>query len=129
MDRRPAGTKGKRSDLHIPLADASIDTVVSNALRESRYSLKVPGCRSPQLRCPARTKISFRRLDRGVAEEKFDLLQVAAILAAQLRTGPPQIMSSKVLNPDLGCGNDSGQNGPFGEQDSHSSSSAPSLGV
>jgi hypothetical protein len=29
-----------------------------------------------------RTKISFRRLDRGVAKKKFDLLQVASILAA-----------------------------------------------
>jgi hypothetical protein len=29
-----------------------------------------------------RTKISFRRLDRGVTKEKFDLLQVATVLAA-----------------------------------------------
>ena len=46
-------------------------------------------------------QISFRRLDRGVAEEEFDLLQIAAILAAEPRTCPPQIVRPKVLNPDL----------------------------
>jgi hypothetical protein len=39
-----------------------------------------------------------------VAEEKFDLLQVAAILSAQLRAGPPQIVRPEVLDPDLFCG-------------------------
>jgi hypothetical protein len=62
-----------------------------DALRESRYSLKVPVVVHRNCDVLLRTKISFRRLDRGVAEEKFDLLQVAAVLAAQLRTGPPQM--------------------------------------
>jgi len=36
-----------------------------------------------------------------MAEKKLDLFQVAAILSAELRAGPPQIMRPKVLDPDL----------------------------
>jgi hypothetical protein len=34
-----------------------------------------------------RSQIAFRGLDRGVAEQEFDLLQIPAVLPAELGTG------------------------------------------
>jgi hypothetical protein len=36
-----------------------------------------------------------------VPEQKLDLFQIAAVLAAKLRTGTAEIMSAEVLDPDL----------------------------
>jgi hypothetical protein len=60
----------------------------------------VPNCRSPRQQFPAESPDNVRRLDRGVAKEEFDLLQISAILAAEFRAGPPQIVRPKVLNPE-----------------------------
>jgi hypothetical protein len=38
-----------------------------------------------------------------VAEEKLDLLQIAAILTTELRAGPAQIVCTEVLDPNLSC--------------------------
>jgi hypothetical protein len=38
-----------------------------------------------------------------VAEEKLDLLQVAAILATELRAGPAQVVCTEVFDPNLPC--------------------------
>jgi hypothetical protein len=48
-----------------------------------------------------RSKIAFRGLDRKMTEQEFDLLQIAAILPAQLGTCPTKIMSAEVLDSDL----------------------------
>jgi hypothetical protein len=36
-----------------------------------------------------------------VPEQEFDLLEIAAILAAEFRAGAPQVMSAEVFDPDL----------------------------
>jgi hypothetical protein len=36
-----------------------------------------------------------------VAEQEFDLLQLPAILAAELGAGPAQVVGAEVLDPDL----------------------------
>jgi hypothetical protein len=34
-------------------------------------------------------------------KQKFDLFQIAAVLATELGAGPSQIMCAEVFNPDL----------------------------
>jgi hypothetical protein len=48
-----------------------------------------------------RPEIAFGCLDRRVAEQEFDLLQIPAVLSAQLGTRPAEIVGAEVLNPDL----------------------------
>jgi len=43
------------------------------------------------------TEIAFRRLDRCMPQQELNLLQLAAIAVAQLRTGSPQVMRSDML--------------------------------
>ena len=49
-------------------------------------------------------KISFRRLDRGVSQQKLNLLEIASGLPAELRASPAEIMGPEPLNADLLCG-------------------------
>ena len=44
--------------------------------------------------------MAFRRLDEGVAEQKFDLLQVAAVLATEFRAGAAQVLGAETLDTD-----------------------------
>jgi hypothetical protein len=48
-----------------------------------------------------RAQIAFRGLDGGVAEQEFDLLEIAAILPAQLGAGATEVVGAEVLDPDL----------------------------
>jgi hypothetical protein len=48
-----------------------------------------------------RPEIAFGGLDRRVAEQEFDLLQIPAVLPAQLGARPAEIVGAEVLNPDL----------------------------
>ena len=48
-----------------------------------------------------RPQIPLGGLDRGVTEQKFDLLEIAAALAAKLGTGSAQVLSTEVLDSDL----------------------------
>ena len=48
-----------------------------------------------------RPKISLRGLNRGVAEQELDLLQVPAVLAAELGAGAAQVVGAEVLDPNL----------------------------
>jgi hypothetical protein len=48
-----------------------------------------------------RPEIAFGRLDRGMAQEEFDLLEVPATLPAELGAGTAQVVSAEVLDPDL----------------------------
>jgi len=34
-------------------------------------------------------------------QQEFDLLEIPAVLPAELSAGPPKVMSSKVLDPNL----------------------------
>ena len=43
------------------------------------------------------TEIAFRRLDRCMPQQELNLLQLAAIAVAQLRTGSPQVVRGNVL--------------------------------
>jgi hypothetical protein len=36
-----------------------------------------------------------------VAEQEFDLLQIAAVLAAELGAGAAEVVGAEVLDPDL----------------------------
>jgi hypothetical protein len=36
-----------------------------------------------------------------VAEQEFDLLEIAAILSTQFRASPAKVVSAEVLDPDL----------------------------
>lgn len=47
------------------------------------------------------SEISFRRLDRRMPEQEFDLLEVPAILPAQFGAGTTKVMGSKMFDPDL----------------------------
>ena len=42
-------------------------------------------------------EIAFRRLDRCMAQQELNLLQLAAARVAQLRTGSPQVMRCNML--------------------------------
>jgi hypothetical protein len=46
-------------------------------------------------------QIAFRGLDRGVAEQEFDLLQIPAVLAAELGAGATEVVGAEVLDADL----------------------------
>jgi hypothetical protein len=48
-----------------------------------------------------RPQIPLRGLNRRVPQQKFDLLEIAAALAAELGTGSAQVMSTEVLDSDL----------------------------
>jgi hypothetical protein len=45
-------------------------------------------------------KVALRRLDGRVSEQKLNLFQIAAALAAQLGTSPAQVVGAEVLDPD-----------------------------
>ena len=46
-------------------------------------------------------EVAFRGLNGGVAEQKLDLLQVAAGQTAKLGAGAAEIVCAEVLDPDL----------------------------
>ncbi len=46
-------------------------------------------------------QVALGRLDRGVPEQKLDLLEIASRIAAQLGTGAAEVVSAEVLEPDL----------------------------
>jgi hypothetical protein len=46
-------------------------------------------------------QIAFGGLDRGVPQQELDLLQIAAILPAELGAGAAQIVGAEALDPDL----------------------------
>jgi hypothetical protein len=48
-------------------------------------------------------EITLGSLDRGVAEEEFDLLQIAAVLPTQLGAGATEVVGAEVLDSDLLC--------------------------
>ena len=48
-------------------------------------------------------KITLRRLNRGMTKQEFNLFQIAAVLAAELRASPAQIVSAEVFDPNLLC--------------------------
>jgi hypothetical protein len=48
-----------------------------------------------------RSEVALGRLDRRVTEQELDLLQIAAVLAAELGAGPAQIVRSEAFDPDL----------------------------
>jgi hypothetical protein len=48
-----------------------------------------------------RPKISLRGLNRGVPEQKLDLLEIPAVLPTQFRASPAEVMGAEVFDPDL----------------------------
>jgi hypothetical protein len=48
-----------------------------------------------------RSQIPLRRLDGRVPEQELDLLEIPAILPAQLDASPTEVVSAEVLDPDL----------------------------
>jgi hypothetical protein len=46
-------------------------------------------------------QIAFRGLNRGVAQQEFDLFEIPVVLAAQFGTGAPQIVRAEALTPIL----------------------------
>ncbi len=48
-----------------------------------------------------RPEIALRGLDRRVPEQELNLLEIAAVLPAQLGAGPTQVVSAEVFDPDL----------------------------
>lgn len=46
-------------------------------------------------------QIFLRSLDRGMPQQELDLLQIAAVLAAELGAGTAQVVGAEVLDPDL----------------------------
>ncbi len=48
-----------------------------------------------------RPQITFGRLDRRVPQQEFDLLEIPAVLAAELGAGATQVVGAEVLDPDL----------------------------
>ena len=48
-----------------------------------------------------RPQVTLSGLDRGVPEQELDLLEIAAVLAAELRASPTEVVGAEVLDPDL----------------------------
>ncbi len=48
-----------------------------------------------------RSQVPLRRLNRRMPQQKLDLFQIAAVLAAELSTGAAQIMGTEAFDPDL----------------------------
>ena len=97
--RRRAQTRNVRSGRLCPSPTTNSHYKTIYARLEPNYS--------PRLSFTAisiillRTKIAFRGLDGGVPEQKLDLLQIPAILAAELGAGAAQVMGAEVLDPNL----------------------------
>jgi hypothetical protein len=49
----------------------------------------------------SRPEIAFSRLDRGLAEEEFDLFQIPAVFSAQLSAGAAQVVGAEAFDADL----------------------------
>ena len=48
-----------------------------------------------------RTQVPFGRLDRRMPQQKLDLFQIPAILAAQPGAGTAQVVGAEAFDPDL----------------------------
>ena len=48
-----------------------------------------------------RAKIALCRLDGGVPQEELDLLEIPAVLAAELGAGAAEVVGTEVFDPDL----------------------------
>src|SRR6266851_1895953 len=48
-----------------------------------------------------RTQIALRGLDRAVSQEELDLLQIPAVLAAELGASTTEVVGAEALDPDL----------------------------
>jgi hypothetical protein len=46
-----------------------------------------------------RPQVALGGLDGGVAEQELDLLQIAAVLAAEFCAGTAQVVGAEVLDP------------------------------
>ena len=68
---------------------------------ESTYQLQAQVIVHRDLDILLRPQIAFGRLDRRVAQQELDLLEVTAILAAQLGAGATQVVGAEVFDPDL----------------------------
>src|SRR5208283_3991991 len=75
------------------------DALVAAALKSlhSRKDAIVHGIHNVLLA----TEVFFRRLDRGVPQQKLDLFEISARLPAQFRACAPQIMGRQVLDANL----------------------------
>jgi hypothetical protein len=72
-----------------------------NSNEESTYQLQSEVVVYGDLNVLLRPQIPFGRLDGGMAEQEFDLLQIPAVLPAEFGAGAAQVVGAEALDPDL----------------------------